>query len=360
MNVNDLRAVLREQAETVTDHDTARRVTEVRDRVRVVRRRRVAGAAALTVAALVVVSAVVTLPNWEAAPVDHRPGAPDLPAPLPTARHDDFVAHSGEFDLVAAAVGETGQSTLDLTVPAHTEELHVTLLCHGMSGPSYAYWVSAYAGDSRPARPHSTGCGGDPYTPAVPGTRGSAPGPWHYDNGLTLRPSTDPVTVHVELTRELDDNGDLLGGADEIGTYTPVTNPDVVLGLGVYKVAKPVATVAGTEIRPRVGLDGEDYAYVEHRVSKPGERTLTWTLEPSAAVRYYDVVSDNSTAPGNPLPGVRSSQDGGDCQAGWSIPRFRSGGCLLSAGERHTITVTIDPGLPENAVVGIVLYQRTG
>jgi hypothetical protein len=360
VNVNDLRAALRERAGTVADHGTAQRVVQVHARVRGARRRRVAGAAALTVAALAAVSAVVAFPDREAAPVDHRPAIPVPPAPLPTVQHEGFVPHSGEFDLVAATTGGTGQNTLTLTVPAHAEELHVTMVCRGVSGPTDGYWVSGYAGDSRPARPHSLWCGDDPDVPAVPGVTGSAPGPWHYDDGLRLGPSKDPRTIHVELTQELDENGERLDRADETGTYTPVGHPGVVLGIGVYRVAEPVTTVAGTKIRPRVGLDGVDYTYVDHRVSKPGERTLTWTVAPSTVERYYDLVSDNSANADNPMASVSASHDGGNCQSAWSLPRFRTGGCLLSAGEPHTITVTIDPGLPENAVAGIVLYERTG
>jgi hypothetical protein len=133
-----------------------------------------------------------------------------------------------------------------------------------------------------------------------------------------------------------------------------------VLGIGVYKIEEPVVTVAGTDIRPRVGINAVDYAYVEHRVSKPGERRLTWTLEPSTAERYYDVVSDNSANPDDPSAAITAILDVEDCPSVWAFPRYRAGGCLLSPGEPHTITVTIDPGMPENAVVGIVLYQRTG
>jgi hypothetical protein len=357
MNVDDLRAALHEQAGTVADHDPAQRAAGVHERVRVVRRRRVVGAAALTVTALAVVSAVMTLPATEAAPpADDGPTTP-APSPLPTVQHEGFVQHSGEFDLVAAKTGKTGQSTLSLTVPPHAEELHVAMSCHGLSGPAGVYWVSGY-GEIRPARPWSTWCGGDPDVPVVPGVFGSDAGPWSYDDGLRFGPSTDPLTVHVELTQELDDKGDVLDNPSAMGTYTPVTNPDVVLGIGVYKIAKPVVTVLGTEIRPLVGINGVDYAYVDHRAGKPGERRLTWTLPASPKERYYDVVSDKSQAEGNPMPSVTAMLDDGTCQTSWAFPRYRAGGCLLSARKPHTITVIIDPGMPEDAVAGIVLYER--
>jgi hypothetical protein len=110
-----------------------------------------------------------------------------------------------------------------------------------------------------------------------------------------------------------------------------------------------------------VGLDGVDYTYVDHRASKPGERKLTWTLPPSPKVRYFDAVSDNSAAEDDPRASITASFDGGSCQNSWvASPRYRAGGCLLSAGKPHTITVTIDPGMPEDAVVGIVVYERAG
>lgn len=364
MNVDELRIALREQAEGLADHDPVQRAAGVHERVRGIRRRRVVGAAALTVTALAVVSAVVTLPSREAAPADDPPvptvpPVPTMPLPatsLPTIQHEAFVSHSGEFDLVAAKIGDTGQSTLALTIPPHAEELHVAMTCYGMSGPAGVYWVSGYGGESRPARPWSTGCGGDPDEPAV-----FVPESWSYDDGLLLEPSADPLTVHIELTQELDENGDLLDNPSAMGTYTPVTHPDVVLGMGVYKVAAPVATVLGMKIRPRVGFDGVDYAYTDHRASKPGERKLTWTLPSSPKVRYYDVVSDKAAVEGSPMPSITMSYDNGSCQTLWtSSSPYRAGGCLLSAGEPHTITVTIDPGMPEDAVVGIVLYERTG
>lgn len=52
MNVDDLRSALHEQAETVADHDPVLHAAGVHERVRDIRRRRVVGAAALTVAAL--------------------------------------------------------------------------------------------------------------------------------------------------------------------------------------------------------------------------------------------------------------------------------------------------------------------
>lgn len=351
MNVDELRNALREQAETVADHDPERRAAGVRARVRVIRRRRVVGAAALTVTALAVVSAVMTLPDREAAPADPTPVPTTPTAPLPTVQHEGFVPHSGEFDLVAARTGETGESSLALTVPPHLEELQVTMVCHGTTGPAGVHWVSGYEGDIRPARPWSVSCGGDPDEPAVPES-------YYNDDDITLEPSPVPVTVHVELTQERDAHGDLLDNPSATGTYTPVTNPDVVLGIGVYAVAEPVVTVLSTAIPPRVGVDGTDYDYVGHRTTKPGERTLTWTLPPSPKVRYYEAVSENTVADGDPGPGVTASFDDRNCQTSWSAIRYRTGGCLLSAGEPHTITVTIDPGMPENAMAGIVLYER--
>src|SRR5262245_3397502 len=107
MNITDLRSALRERADDVDHHDTAARVTRVHDRVRRVRRHRIAGVGALTVAALVVAGAATLLPNRTAAPADP-----------PLVHHDNFVSHSGPFDLLTAKVGRPGQNTLDLEVPA--------------------------------------------------------------------------------------------------------------------------------------------------------------------------------------------------------------------------------------------------
>lgn len=358
MNVADLRAALHEQADTVDEHDTGRRVAQVHARVRVARRRRAAGAAALTVAVLALVSVVATLPEREAGPAD--PGPTSEPAPLPTIEHENFLSHSGEFDLVAAEIGGRGQNTLDLTIPAHREELHVTMVCYGPSGPANGYWVSGYGGDRRPERPHSYWCGDDPSVPAVPGVFGEAPGPWHYDEGFTLQPANDPRTIHVELTQEVDEHGIPLDRADAIGDYVVVGHPDVVLGIAVYTVADPVATVAGTEIRPLVGLAGQDYAYADHRESGRGERQLTWHLPPSTAVRYYDVVADDAIDPDKPGPGVLATLDGTSCQSGYGFARFRAGGCLLTPGVPHTITVTTEGDPLKDTVLGIVLYEQTG
>jgi hypothetical protein len=51
------------------------------------------------------------------------------------------------------------------------------------------------------------------------------------------------------------------------------------------------------------------------------------------------------------------SLDGSSCQSNVGIVRFRAGGCLLSPGVPHTITVVIEGDPPKtSAVLGIVLY----
>jgi len=368
MNVTDLRAALRERADTVIDHDAAQRIVQVRARVRVARRRRIAGVAALTVCALAVVSAVAAFPDPVAGP--DRPAEPDRTptaepsdlAPLPTIQHEGFLSHSGEFDLVAAKMGAPGQNTLDLTIPAHSGEVHVAMVCSGVSGPSGVYWVSGYAGDSRPDRPNSYWCGRDLDGPVVPGVSGSPPGPWSYDDaGLTFGPSSEPLTVHLELTQEVDKDGVPLDRPDAIGDYVPVSHPDAVLGVGVYAVADPITTVAGTDIRPRVGLAGQDYLYQDNRTSKPGERSLTWTLRPSDEERFYDFVATDAVDPDKPQHGVEAVLDGSSCIYNVGGYRsFRAGGCLLSPGVPHTITLTIQGDPLANAELGIVLYARGG
>ena len=138
------------------------------------------------------------------------------------------------------------------------------MACYGVSGPMGVYWVSGYGG-ARPERPDSQWCGGDPEAPVVPGVSGTPPGPWHYTQGMRFGPSYEPLTVRVELTQEVDENGVPLDRPDEIGTYATVEHPGVWLGIGVYTVAVPVVTVAGNEIRSLVGLGGKDYAYQDHR-----------------------------------------------------------------------------------------------
>lgn len=357
MNVDDLRSVLRERADAVTDQNAEHRAARVRARVRAAHRRRIAGVAVLTAGVLAVVGTVSFLPNRAAPPAD--PGPADLPA-APTIQHERFLSHSGEFDLIAAEVGEPGQNTLELAVPAHDGEVMVSMVCFGPSGPAEGYWVSGYVGDDRPDRPDSAWCGDDPDTPAVPGVFGQAPGPWDYIESLTVQPEDDQRTVHVELTQEVDENGDLLDRADEIGTYVPVSHPGAVLGVAVYTIADPVTTVADAEIRALVGVNGRDYVYREHRVSEPGERTLTWTLEPSTEERYYDVVFTDAIAPDMLGPtAVAASLDGESCRVSYVFARLRAGGCLLTPGEPHTITVTIEHDPPTGAVLGIVVYDRT-
>jgi len=343
MDVNDLRAMLRDRADTVADdNDATERVAGVHARVLVARRKRVAGVAALTVGVLALVGTVSLLPD-RAAP--DRMGPADT---APTVQHENFVSHSGEYDLIAATVGEPGQNTLGLTVPAHRGRVFVKTVCYDVDGFPDGYWVSGYVGDTRPERPDSYWCGDDPDVPAVPGVFGTAPGPFAYPEGLAFETNGDRPVVRVELTRE------------QNGAFVPVSNPDAVLGVAVYKVADPVATVAGMAIPPLVGLDGRDYSYVDHRQSQPGDRTLTWTLPPTPDVRYYDVVATDAMAPGTTGVGVISGLDGPTCQASHAAPRFRAGGCLLSPGEPHTITVTIQVDPPANAVLGIMLYRDPG
>ncbi|NJO13159.1 MAG: hypothetical protein HC872_06505, partial [Gammaproteobacteria bacterium] len=194
--------------------------------------------------------------------------------PLPTIQHEGFVAHSGEYDLVAATTGGTGQSSLALTIPAHAEELHVTMTCGGVPGPVNEHWVSGYAGDTRPARPHSLWCGDEPDTPVVPGVVGSAPGPWHYDDGLRLGPSKDSRTIHVELTQELDEQGELLDRADETGTYVPVSRPGVVLGIGVYN-QRFRTVVDFTARRGRIEISRDGAMQTIYQVTPQGARQWT-------------------------------------------------------------------------------------
>ncbi|HEX6352923.1 hypothetical protein [Actinophytocola sp.] len=47
------------------------------------------------------------------------------------------------------------------------------------------------------------------------------------------------------------------------------------------------------------------------------------------------------------------------CQSSHAFARFRAGGCLLSPGVPHTITVTIEDDPPSGALLGVVLYGRT-
>jgi hypothetical protein len=357
MNITDLRSALRERAADVNHHDPVERVSGVHARVRRVRRRRIAGVGALTVGALVIVGAVSVLPS--------RGGAPDRTGPAartdpPVIHHDNFVSHSGGFDLIAAKVGKPGRNTLDIDVPAHRGELYVSMVCWGHGGPD-GYWVSGYTGDSRPARPASNWCRDEPMTPVVPMVRGEAPGPWNYDPGLTIGPD-DRATVHLELTQEVDESGVPIVLPTEEGDHVLVTNPDTVLGVALYTVADPIAEVAGTMVPSRVGLNGQDYAYVRHLPSTPGTRVLTWTLDPSTEERYYDVIASNAVVPNKKGQGagVNMSLDGDNCRVFFSSATFRTGGCLLSPGEPHTITVTVSGDLPAGTALAIVLYQRSG
>lgn len=345
MNLTDLRSALRERAEDleVAGRPAGVRVEEVHARVRRVRRRRIAGAGAVTAAALVLVGAVTVLPGRGASPDRTTPAGP------PVVHHDNFVSHSGEFDLIAATVGKPGQNTLELEVPGRHGELFVDVACYDPAGRPGDHRVLGWAGATKPERPYGTWCEHDPNTPAEPSVRGAAPGPWYYDPGLTIPAGAESVTVHLELDQRVD-------VADDVGRYVPASDAQAWLGIAVYTVAEPVAVVADTPIRPLVGLDGQDYAYVESRQSKPGTRDLTWTLEPAADDRYYDVVADDAVD--RPNASVSMGLDGEDCRLESGVPRFRAGGCLLSPGRPHTITVSIHGDVPPNAVLGIVLYRK--
>lgn len=359
MNITQLRSALREKADIVPDHGADVRIAKVQARIRRVRRRRVAGAAALTVAVLVLAGAVtVVVPRGGSTGVAAGTTEPAQPPPeelVPVAVSDHFVSHSGEFDLIDSKVGKPGESALDFTFDAPGGELHVAMLCYGTGSALGRYWISGWSGE-RPQRPYSTWCGGDRDTPGIPGAHGTAPGPWNYDDELTMRPDRGRVTVQVELTNEVDENGVPLDNASETGDYVPVTHPGVVLAIGVYRVAEPVTTVAGTEIHSLVGLDGQDYAYQEHRASKPGARELTWRLEPSPTMRYYDFLAADAMFPNQPGQGVEAVLDGTTCRSSYAFAKFRAGGCLLTPGEPHTITVRVIEDSPETVVLGIVLY----
>jgi hypothetical protein len=344
MNIDDLRATLRERAGTVTDHDPVQRVGQVRARVRVARRRRIAGIAALAAGVLVVAGAVSVLPDK----------APDItrPAdPLPVIQHDRFVSHSGQYDLILAEVGERGQNTLELTIPPGQGQLYVSMLCEEAAAIAGQYGVTGYS-STAPGELTSQGCSDNPAVPKTPGVNTGPSGNvtwWGYLDGISVRSGADPVTVHIELAQ---DQGSTRA--------TRASNPDALIGLGVYRVADPVATVATFEIPPRVGLGGQDYAYVDHRASQPGERSLTWTLEASATERYFDVVAANIVDPDTPVTMFKVAADCSRGTYGYNMPRRRAGGCLLSPGEPHTITVTVEGGTAKDGLLGITLYERTG
>ncbi|OLF05886.1 hypothetical protein BLA60_34470 [Actinophytocola xinjiangensis] len=354
MNVTDLRTSLRDRADTVTDPDPGARATQVQARIRALRRRRVTGVAALTVGTLAVVGTAGFLSAREP---DGAEIAGQDPAAT-TITHENFVSHSGAYDLIGATMGKPGESTLEVTIPAPKGKVRIMMVCYGdLEGPDH--WVSGYTGDSRPDRPDSNWCGGEPTTPVVPALTGTAPGPYSYDPGLTAQPEGDQLTVHVELTQEVDKNGNPIENPDDTGTYVPVSDPNVVLGVGIYSIAPPETTVAGAEIPSLIGLDGEDYAYREHRTSRLGERELTWEIPASDTVRHYDVVAKDSRSPGVTGAGVEAVLDGTSCRFNYGLPTFRAGGCLLDPGEPHTITVTIpEQQPPATAELGIVLYEK--
>ena len=95
--------------------------------------------------------------------------------------------------------------------------------------------------------------------------------------------------------------------------------------------------------------------------AEAGERSLTWTLEPSAKERYYDIVAAGAVDPDEPRAAVEAVLDGDFCRynIGGSAT-FRESGCLLPAGVPHTITLTIQGAVRDDAVLGLVLYERTG
>lgn len=351
MNVTDLRSALRDRAADVDHHYATERVVEVHTRVRRVRRRRIATAGVFAAVALVLVGAATALPGRGAEPDRTRP------AQAPTDK--GFLRHSGSFDLLTAEVGRLGQSRLDVTLSQSPHELLIDAVCHRPGGPAGGYWVSAWVGDTMPDRPQSTRCGRDRGTPADPGPRGDAPGPWQYEPRLTV-PRFDPVTVHVALTRVLDQNGVPVDDPDDTGTHVLAQDPRATLSVGVYSIAEPVHKILATEIRPLVGLNGQDYAYLEAREAKPGEHQLTWRLDPAGEERYFDVAAANlapSTA-ADPGTTVSVGVDGDHCRIDYTLPRLRVGGCVLAPGRPHTITATMSGDVPQYAVVGIVLYGK--
>lgn len=129
-----------------------------------------------------------------------------------------------------------------------------------------------------------------------------------------------------------------------------------ILAAAVYETPPPVTTVAGSDIEPLELALGEEWAYLDSVVSRPGERALTHRFAASDEEVLLELVTD----PVGTAAVVELLVDGRAVAAPRTFPLGgTSSGDLLAPGAPHTVTLRIIGDVPPQARLVIVRRTRS-
>ena len=233
MSIQDLQQTLHTHAGTVVDTGLTGRAAAARRRASSIRRRRALAAVA---AAVAVPLAVVAL---DSAPWDRT--SPVVVDPEPQLFPGSF---AGRVLIDSEVV--TGRSEVELTAP-ESRNTEWRASCRGV-GDGYTLHVSMDGGEP----------GELPCDVAV------LTGRW-IAYQLGPEEPAGPHTLRAWLTRTADGK-----------VAAPASGS---LGVAVYRIPAPAATVAGHQV-PELEVDeGIEYALTRHEQSEPGQRTFTSTYD---------------------------------------------------------------------------------
>ncbi|HEY6935241.1 MAG TPA: hypothetical protein VI452_17725 [Marmoricola sp.] len=232
--------------------------------------------------------------------------------------------------LVGAHLGRSGQSRVAFEVTVPSTRLRFSTSCAG--APTHDMVELSVNGQPL----GSSSC--DPLPDLDPGASGASRGPQGWDGSLGIHPG---ATLHLTLR--------LLGRHDR-----PTTVPGVVLGGGVYRLAAPVARVAGWDVPALVEGPGGTYRYQRSAQSRPGQARLTLHL---AAASQRRLVNYGTSHVRGEVDVVIDGRSDDGVQGGGSS---YAGGPVLSPGRPHTVTLVVRRGLTPRSVLGIVISRRQG
>ncbi len=224
MRTDELRSVLHDHGDRVQDSGAPARVTAVHQRVTTVKRRRAAVAGGGLVAAVAAVAlAVVPTLGSTPEPVPATPGGGYSKGGL------TFPAEAGGLQLLAASIGDRGQSelTFEAPVPEPGTLPRLSPVCYGPAGDDYAVSMSVNG-----TLMYGTSCDTD--RPEDPASSGRSSGEEIADalDALELEPGR-PMQVRVWLrSRTIDEND-------------AVTHPRMVVGGAVYGEPLSESAAAG-------------------------------------------------------------------------------------------------------------------
>ncbi len=212
--IDELRATLESHAAALPDHDAHARSGSVHQRVRAVRRRRLAGAslAAAGVATAVVLAVASGPHGGGAAPQPAGPG-PSHPTPsadaAPAPSYPPQLVPGGR--LVGSFVGEAGQAVLRFEVPAKGPTKLWSIYC----APAGSGWFKvSFNGDERMFGQCGTASG-------TPSSGWSSFDDLVTRSGAPLGPD-DTIEVEIKLY-------------ERKGSHVLASDPDIRLGTGVYE-----------------------------------------------------------------------------------------------------------------------------